>query len=216
MVTTTSNSESCRDAANFSAHSPSADRRVVVKVVLRDQVVLDGEFGQEMTVNRAQRRDARIEAFAHTFQPGDLIVELRSQTVTNFGFAERADGPMFAPRLLPPVGETEGLATEENDGGGSGLPSEGLIETQQGSNFGSARTSAAELRERVRTGPTSSAHIFLGQTELGHPHFDEVDESLDALTGNSHSPHPTGRSAANRVAVSGARYPSRTSEGLNA
>lgn len=216
-MVTVAKGESRVRAGGFGTQSSRTDRRVVVDVVLRDQVVLDGDFGQEMPVNGAQGRDTRVEGFAYAFQPGDLIVELRSQAVTDFGVGDGLDGPVPRARLTASDGKTQGLAAEENYSRGPRLPSEALIEAQQGSDLrGALVTSAADLRERVGTGPTAAGHFVLGQVELGHAHFDEVDESLDALTGNCHRPHPTGRNAANRLTVSGGRYAPRSSEGHHA
>ena len=209
--------ESLCGEATSDRKSDGGCRRMGLLGVFSEHVVIDGQFGKEVAMDGAQRRQAGIERFADGFEPGDLVVELVGQPVRDVVFAQGLSWRTARARVADAGGQAQGLAAEQDHRRGPWLPSQDLVQAQQRPDlWGPLIASAANFDQGVGAGTATSGHLFFGEVQLRHPQVGEVNEALDALTGNGHRPHPTGGNGAYLVVIPDGRFPSHISERLSA
>ncbi len=174
---------------------PLLGRRCFVRgLIFGYQVAVDGELSQEVAVKSAQRLDAVANVSVNALQVNDGVVEMLGEPIQDL---VRRHGRLGVVLPGPAHAGTNGgdaqrPPAEQGHCRRPGLPSQGLIEAQQRLDVGGSRgRTGPDLCKRVRIGAAAARDLFLGKVQLCYTGVHEVDETLNAVSGNRHTPHPT-------------------------
>lgn len=177
------------------ATTAACGRRLIGDLVVGHVVEAD-HLGHMALVNRAQRLNAVVQRISGVLQTADLVVELLGQPMLNLASGYRK-GRILLRRSADAGAhgvEAQRSTAEHRDRRRTGMPPNGLVQPQQRLDVGSSRVfPVADLRERIPVRSAATSHFLFGQIQLGDTRINEVDEPLNAISGNRHTTHTTAR-----------------------